>query len=67
MAVMENVVRVGKSYRVRKRIPADCRAAFGISGEFKTVSLHTTNKREAQERAVSILADIDAKIAKHGA
>lgn len=64
MAVMENVVRVGKSYRVRKRIPADCRAAFGISGEFKTVSLHTTNKREAQERAVPILADIDAKIAE---
>lgn len=62
MAVMENVVRVGKTYKVRKRIPADCRALFGVTGEFKTVSLNTTNKREAQERAVPILADIDAKI-----
>ncbi|WIY68090.1 site-specific integrase [Aquidulcibacter paucihalophilus] len=64
MAVMENVVRVGKTYKVRKRIPADCRAAFGVSGEFKTVSLNTTNKREAQERAVPILAEIDARIAE---
>lgn len=63
MAVMENVVRVGKTYKVRKRIPVECREAFGVTGEFKTVSLDTADKREAQKRAVPILADIDARIA----
>lgn len=62
MAVMENVVRVGKTYKVRKRIPPECRIEFGITGEFKTVSLNTTDKREAQKRAVPILADIDNRI-----
>jgi len=64
MAVMENVVRVGKTFKVRKRIPLECRDAFGVTGEFKTVSLDTTDKREAQKRAVPILADIDARIAE---
>lgn len=64
MAVMENVVRVGKTYKVRKRIPPECRAGFGGVGEFKTISLNTTDKREAQKRAVPVLAEIDAKIAE---
>jgi integrase len=63
MAVMENVVRVGKTYKVRKRIPPECRAGFGVSGEFKTVSLHTSDKREAQRLALPILAEIEAQIA----
>ena len=64
MPLMENVVRVGKTYKVRKRIPPECRAIFGISGEFVTVSLRTGEKRVARERAVPILAEIEAKIAK---
>lgn len=64
MAVMENVVRVGKTYKVRKRIPLECRADFGVLGEFKTVSLGTTDKREAQRLALPILAEIEQKIAQ---
>lgn len=64
MAVMENVVRVGKTYKVRKRIPPECRAGFGVSGEFKTVSLHTSDKREAQRLALPILAEIEEQIAQ---
>ena len=62
MAIMENVIRVGDIYKVRKRIPPECRTEFGIRGEFKIVSLRTTDKREAQKRAVPILAEIDARI-----
>lgn len=38
MAIMENVVRVGKTYKVRKRIQPECRIEFGVTGEFKAVS-----------------------------
>lgn len=64
MAVMENVIRVGKTYKVRKRIPPECRTEFGVTGDFKTVSLNTSDKREAQKLAVPILADIDSRIAE---
>lgn len=64
MPLMENVVLVGKIYKVRKRIPPECRAIFGISGEFVTVSLRTREKRVARELAVPILAEIEAKIAQ---
>lgn len=62
MAVMENVVRVGKTYKVRKRIPPECRTEFGLRGEVKIVSLKTSDKREAQKLAVPILAEIDSRI-----
>lgn len=61
---MESVIRVGKTYKVRKRIPVEARAAFGIAGEFKTVSLKTTDKREAQRLAVDVLSEWDALIAE---
>lgn len=64
MVFMENVVLVGKTYKVRKRIPPECRSVFGISGEFVTVSLRTGEKRVARERAVPILAEIETKIAQ---
>ncbi len=62
MARMEGVQFIGGVWKVRRRIPAECRAAFGVQ-QFFTRSLKTKNEREAVRLAAPILAEIDAKIA----
>lgn len=62
MARMRGVQKIGSVWKVRKRIPPECRAAFG-GVEVLIRSLGTKNERDAIVAAAPILAEIDAKIA----
>src|SRR5688500_6258705 len=62
MARLEGVQFIGGVWKVRRRIPPECRAAFGVQ-EFFTRTLGTANFNEAKVLARPILVEIDAKIA----
>ena len=62
MALMEGVQKIGGVWKIRRRIPTDCLAEFGVK-QFFTQSLGTTDRKAAIQLAAPILAEIDARIA----
>lgn len=61
MALMEGVQKIGGVWKVRRRIPADCAAAFDAK-QFYTRSLGTSDRKLAIQLAAPILAEFDARI-----
>lgn len=62
MGLMEGVQKINGIWKIRRRIPADCAAAFGVK-EFYTRSLGTSDRKQAMQLAAPLLADIDERIA----
>lgn len=62
MALMEGVQKIGGVWKVRRRIPADCAAAFDAK-QFYTRSLGTSDRKLAIQLAAPVLAEFDARIA----
>lgn len=61
MGLMEGVQKIGGVWKIRRRIPADCAAAFGVK-EFYTRSLGTSDRKLAMQLAAPLLAEIDQRI-----
>lgn|GEM_PF-1031954 len=62
MALMEGVLKIGGVWKIRRRIPADCLADFGVK-EAYTRSLGTSDRKLAIQLATPILKEIDDRIA----
>lgn len=62
MALMEGVQKIGGVWKIRRRIPADCLADFGVK-EAYTRSLGTSDRKLAIQLASPILKEIDDRIA----
>lgn len=61
MGLMEGVQKIGGVWKIRRRIPADCAAAFGVK-EFYTRTLGTSDRKLAMQLAAPLLAEIDQRI-----
>lgn len=61
MGLMEGVQKINGIWKIRRRIPADCAAAFGVK-EFYTRSLGTSDRKLAMQLAAPLLAEIDQRI-----
>lgn len=62
MALMEGVLKIGGVWKIRRRIPVDCLADFGVK-EAYTRSLGTSDRKVAIQLATPILKEIDDRIA----
>lgn len=62
MALMEGVLKIGGVWKIRRRIPTDCLADFGVK-EAYTRSLGTADRKLAIQLATPILKEIDDRIA----